>query len=437
MQLAAATFVSRSSIACIETARQNADRSFWERADAATGANGSLLALYDHIRNTNVPPAPPTDAQRLTTAVGCAASNPSVARLDRVPSLGQPTRFGTSDPDLGLGDAQRHATDCGSFQRIADIPITLSAPTPRAIGWVHVEHVRYITQALAAAENLFGGQLSSEAAGAQLRYSMRLLRANAADDVRRAMFEAVGNLAAVVGFAAFDVCDYTTADRCFRLSLECADEARSWPLRANTLSDMARLAMYTGDLDEALSFIELAQVRQDRISGTSRAMLGAVRAQVLARMGRHREALAQVEAADRHFAERDVREDPPWICYYDEAEHQGSTAKAMIPAAVAGKHLVPTRRRLEAAVRLHDQDHPRSRAFSRVRLAALLMQAGDPYEAADIGYAAVTEVACLGSRRLAAEVAHLARVSAKHRTIPTVAHLRDAIFDLVGVPGDA
>jgi hypothetical protein len=143
------------------------------------------------------------------------------------------------------------------------------------------------------------------------------------------------------------------------------------------------------------------------------------------------------EGADRDFAERDVREDPLWICYYDEAEHQGSTAKAMIPAAVAGKHLVRTRTRLEAALRLHDQHHPRSRAFSRVRLAALLMQAGDPYEAADVGYAVVTEVACLGSRRLAAEVGHLARVSAKHQTIPKVTHLRDAISDLVGVPGDA
>jgi hypothetical protein len=49
----------------------------------------------------------------------------------------------------------------------------------------------------------------------------------------------------------------------------------------------------------------------------------------------------------------------------------------------------------------------------------------------------VTEAASLGSRRLAAEFGHLARVSAKHRTIPTVAYLRDAIFDLVGVPGGA
>jgi len=31
----------------------------------------------------------------------------------------------------------------------------------------------------------------------------------------------------------------------------------------------------------------------------------------------------------------------------------------------------------------------------------------------------------------------LARVSAKHQTIPKVTHLRDAILDLVGVPGDA
>lgn len=49
-QLATATFTSRSSVACIETGRQNADGAFWRRADDATGAEGALVAAYEGIR---------------------------------------------------------------------------------------------------------------------------------------------------------------------------------------------------------------------------------------------------------------------------------------------------------------------------------------------------------------------------------------------------
>jgi tetratricopeptide (TPR) repeat protein/DNA-binding XRE family transcriptional regulator len=49
-QLAAATLTSRSSIACIETGRQNPDHTFWPRADKATGAGGVLVAAFEDLR---------------------------------------------------------------------------------------------------------------------------------------------------------------------------------------------------------------------------------------------------------------------------------------------------------------------------------------------------------------------------------------------------
>jgi tetratricopeptide (TPR) repeat protein len=68
-QLAAATYTSRSSVACIETGRQNAERGFWQRADEATGAVGVLVAGYENLR---------TLARRLalcgTAALGAAGS---------------------------------------------------------------------------------------------------------------------------------------------------------------------------------------------------------------------------------------------------------------------------------------------------------------------------------------------------------------------------
>ena len=56
-QLADAIFASRSSIAGIQTGRQNADRAFWTRADQLTRADGSLLTAYDHLRHLQSQPA--------------------------------------------------------------------------------------------------------------------------------------------------------------------------------------------------------------------------------------------------------------------------------------------------------------------------------------------------------------------------------------------
>lgn len=73
-QLATATYTSRSSIACVETGRQNAERGFWQRADEATGAVGVLVAGYENVRML---------ARRL--ALCGAAPTPGAAGAGEVP----------------------------------------------------------------------------------------------------------------------------------------------------------------------------------------------------------------------------------------------------------------------------------------------------------------------------------------------------------------
>jgi hypothetical protein len=302
--------------------------------------------------------------------------------------------------------------------------LNVRAPIPTRVGWTEVDQVRAATSALAASENLFGGGLACEAAAGQLRWAARLLDARTDDATRRGLTEAVGNLAAVVAFSAFDIGDQPTAARCFRFALSCADEAGSWSLRAATLADMARQAAYVGDLDEALSLIEFAQVRADRLSATGRAMVGTVRARLLAVWGRHVEASDDVKRADEHFSQHDAAADPPWLVYYDDAEHQGSTARALTPHALAEGDPGDAAVRLEAAVRLHSDAYPRSRAFSRTRLATLTMAAGDPRQAAQLGGQALRDAAGLHSGRMAGELGALYRASEQHTSIPDVAELR-------------
>ncbi|WP_233345893.1 XRE family transcriptional regulator [Saccharomonospora iraqiensis] len=260
--------------------------------------------------------------------------------------------------------------DLGGSLRDFLADTVVETPLPTRLGWTEVEHVRPTTRAVAMSENLFGGGLSCEAAAAQLRWAGQLLEVQAPRDVHRCVTEAVGNLASVVAFSAFDIANYSAADRCFEFALWCADESGSWALRANTLAEMTRKAAYLGNVDDALELIEFAQVRSDLLTATARAMLTTIQARLLALTGRYAEAQADVDRVDAHFADHDPDADPPWLCYYDAAEHQGSTGKALIPIAQACGNPELAAGRLTAAVELQAADYPRSRTFSRVRLAS-------------------------------------------------------------------
>jgi ATP/maltotriose-dependent transcriptional regulator MalT len=190
---------------------------------------------------------------------------------------------------------------------------------------------------------------------------------------------------------------------------------------------MARQVAYVGNADGALSLIELAQVRSDRLPATARAMLGALRAQFLAAIGRPDAALTEVARADEQFAERTPDTDAPWLCYYDEAEHMGSTGKALIPVAQARGRIELAAPRIQRAVQLQRDDYPRSRTFSLTRLATVTMRLGDPQVAAAIGLEAAENAKLFHSRRIHDELNALAEAAAVHRRIEDVAELRHAI----------
>ncbi|MGC7102743.1 XRE family transcriptional regulator [Amycolatopsis lurida] len=301
--------------------------------------------------------------------------------------------------------------------------ITLETPAPARAGRTEIQQVRAATAALAASENLHGGGLLAEAGTLQLRWAARLLNAQVQERSRAALFESVGNLSGVVAFSAFDMGDHGAAARCFQFSLWCAEQGQSWELRAATLADMARQAVYVGDLDSALTLIEHAQVRADRLSATGRTVVSVVRARLLALLGRHDDARAEVERADMYFADRHPATDPLWLTYYDDAEHAGSTARALIPLAVLTREPGVPAERLSKAISIHTDGYRRSRAFSRIRLATLMMAAGDPHEGVVLGRLALEDAADLHSQRVSDELRGLRAAADRHGDIPDAADL--------------
>jgi hypothetical protein len=110
----------------------------------------------------------------------------------------------------------------------------------------------------------YGGGLARDAVQAQLRYSARLLEASCSTRLRPRLFSAVGDLADVVGFMAFDASAHDGARRVFRFALACAEEAGDWQLRAEILGSMATQAIWTGRPDDGLTLTGHGLVRADR-----------------------------------------------------------------------------------------------------------------------------------------------------------------------------
>ncbi|WP_460405010.1 helix-turn-helix transcriptional regulator [Actinophytocola sediminis] len=415
-QLATRVFVDRTTIAHLERGRGLGNMDMWKALDTALDACGVLLQTYLELVNAR---------ERHERHSRDAVLTDAQAQADQLRDGGSHRQLRGPVPcafaSAGLG------SEPGEFLR----QISVDTPVPDRISWSDVEHVRSTTRAVATAENVFGGGLSCEAAVTQLRWAGKLLDARADDDVRRAMVEAVGNLASVVAYAAFDISANTAADQCFRFALWCADHSGSWGLRANTLAEMSRKAAYLGEFDDALSMIEFAQVRADRLVNTARAMLHTLRARLLAVTSRHGEARSEIAKADAYFHDSADESTPPWLTYYDQAEHHGSIGKALIPLAHAEHDPEIAAPRLRNAVALHGKNYPRSRVFSRTRLATLVMRIGGPNDAVTIGRQVLDEAALLRSDRITRELHGLAHASTRYARIGDVNDLRHDLLELI------
>lgn len=224
-------------------------------------------------------------------------------------------------------------------------------PIPARVGATEVEQIRTAAKVFASWDHTYGGGLAREAVLAQLRWSAALLDdAQCSARQRGPLLSAVGYLAHTVAFMAFDGYAHDDARRIFRFALTCAEQAGDWHLRAEVLSSMARQATWLGQPDEALTLTEYALVRADRLTPTERAMLHTAHARALAKMGRVRETLIAVGRADDSFAHARPAKDPPWMSYYDAAQHAGDTGHALFDLAVRGRSAAAARERLSAAV---------------------------------------------------------------------------------------
>jgi hypothetical protein len=300
---------------------------------------------------------------------------------------------------------------------------------PDRVGRREIEQVGNAAVVFEGWDFAFGGGVVREAVMAQLRWSVALLDRPCPSARRRDLMSAVGYLAHTCAFMAFDDLANGDATRVWRVALACAEHAADWPLRATILSAMARQAMWLGRYDDGLTLADLAMVRADRLTVIEQAKLHATRARLLAMAREPRAAREALDAADDAFDRADAAEVPPWMAYYDVAEHAGDTGHALSDLAVVGGSLASARERLDLAIDRHTTEFARSEALCRAKLATLLMAVGDPYEAAEQGMLALDRASVIWSRRLDGYLQELAAVAGRHAAIPVVTVLLERLAD--------
>lgn len=296
--------------------------------------------------------------------------------------------------------------------------------TPARVGTTELRQVEHAIDVFGQWQDLYGGGMCEDAIAGQVRWALALLGARCSGTVRTELHSSVGFLVDIAGWGAFDAGHHDTARRYFRVALHCAEQADDWGLRANILSDMARQAIYLGRADDGLSLIELAQVRQDRLTATARAMLSTVQARALSGLTRGEDCYRAVRTAEDHFSDHDPNENPPWITYFDAADLAGDAGHALFGVALAGSHVEHARDRLRQSVASYAPTQARARAFSLGKLAILELTAGDPARGVHYGQRALDAEAPLRSRRAKDDLVGVRRALERHSSLPEAAELR-------------
>ncbi|HUR07987.1 MAG TPA: hypothetical protein VM347_35965 [Nonomuraea sp.] len=344
------------------------------------------------------------------------------------------SRAATTVADVDRKGFIRTALGVAAAIPLAELAVPVQpANLPAVVSAADVRELRNIASVFTTWDHTYGGGLVREAVAAQLRYSVGLLEhSRCPHNLRGALYGAVGYLGHAAAFMAFDAYAHEDARKMFGLALACAEEAGDWHLRAKILSSMARQAIWCGDADNGLTLIEYAMVRADRLTPAERAMLLSARARALAKLRMVQEALTTIGHADEQFARVDPAEEPPWMRYYDTAQHSGDTGHALYDLAINdaqndGELVGKASTRLANAVAGHSAAYVRSRAISGTKLASLTMATGDPEEAALIGGRAVTDAGTVRSCRAQDDMRELARLARPHERRTPVAELRHRI----------
>ncbi|MFB7577631.1 helix-turn-helix domain-containing protein [Streptomyces hydrogenans] len=412
-----ATYVER-----IEKNKRRCTAQLAAKFDVALDAGGALTRLWRHVEREELRQTSHAD-NGATLALAGGMEDWLSGRVGGIP-VSYLERMSAVD--------RRHLMTLLGGLGVAATALPSASARPRQVRAEDIRQVRAASTTLSQWDARFGGDgLVQSAAEGEMARARALLELSCPPSLRHDLFTDVGRLAIVLGAAAFDRLQHDEAAALLELGRQCAEEADNWSLRASALNWHARQEIWRGRPEKGLTLAEVGLVRSDRLTPREQAMLHNARARALAKMKQTKEARVAIGLSDDIVAQaKSLRDEAPWMLFYDHAQHLGDTGHALFDVAMSGggrADVELARHRLEGAVDGHTPEFARSRALSATKVATLLMSTGEPDRAVAVATKALDEVGRLRSRRAAADVASLAKAAAPFSRRPELAELRARI----------
>ncbi|MGW2038602.1 tetratricopeptide repeat protein [Streptomyces virginiae] len=189
------------------------------------------------------------------------------------------------------------------------------------IGMPDVQSVIAMTERLSDIDDQFGGRTARPMAAAYLVNTVApYLRADAPDDVRKAMMAAASDLSYLTGYMAVDEGVHGMAQRYYLKALELAGASEDHLTFCTTLRGMSVQAVDLGQGAEALRLADAAAAASPQAGPRMRAFLAGQQAHAAAQQGNRHMALQRIREAEKAM---------------EKAESQSKTFGSYNPSSLA------------------------------------------------------------------------------------------------------
>ncbi|SDN26876.1 helix-turn-helix domain-containing protein [Allokutzneria albata] len=305
-------------------------------------------------------------------------------------------------------------------------------PARERIGKTDVQQVEAATKALRALDYQYGGGTCRDAVVAQLSWAEQLLRADAAEPVRRRLQLALADLHSLAGWTSFDTGMLDPARNHFGKALQFAKHSEHNELVANILYRMGRVYLHYEAPNDALKLFQLGQLAaQDSGSALTVAVLCANEAWAYAMMGKRDQAMKMVGRTKDEFARADFATAPDWVKFFTVNDLHGMIGS--VHHSLAGieefraKHAPLAVAELIKCTQGYESDMKRTHVFGLSMLAADHIRAGDVDQGLRVGRVAFDMGEGVNSVRVADRMNHMQEEAVKYQHIGDAKELADDV----------
>ncbi|MGH3832138.1 MAG: helix-turn-helix domain-containing protein [Pseudonocardiaceae bacterium] len=283
------------------------------------------------------------------------------------------------------------------------LPSPAQTPAPNHIGLTDVKQVEATTRALRALDYEFGGGNCRDAVVAQLSWAQRLLGTSAKDEVRRRLFQALGELQGLAGFTSFDVGLRDSARNHYSTALEFANHANDSILMARIMDFIGRLYLHDREANEALKWFQLGQLAAQR-GGSERAvaLLCANEAWAYAIMKDREMAQKLLDRSQSELALAELHNEvPDWSQDFDNTEMFAMIGIVHTElSAIDRGHAATAIPALRQALAGDDYNLVRGRMFRMTSLATSYLREGEVNQGIQLARKTVLTVPTMKSKRV-------------------------------------